>query len=56
LLLPNGPAQDIAARAVEDSVEREGFVLSHWNPHRARPRLRIIGTPSNMPSTLQQVA
>jgi len=41
-----GPAQDIAARAVEDFGEREGFVLSDWNPYRPRPRLRIIGEAS----------
>jgi hypothetical protein len=38
-----GPAQDIAARTVEDFGEREGFILADWDPHRPRPRLRIIG-------------
>lgn len=38
-----GPAQEIAARAIEDFGEREGVVLSDWNPDRPRPRLRIVG-------------
>ena len=38
-----GPAQELAARTVEDFGEREGFVLSDWNPYRPRPRLRIVG-------------
>jgi len=37
------PAQDIAARAIEDFGEREGFVLAEWDSHRPRPRLRIVG-------------
>jgi len=38
-----GPAHELAARAVEDFGEREGFVLADWNPYRPRPRLRIVG-------------
>jgi hypothetical protein len=38
-----GPGQDIAARAFEDFGEREGFLLSDWDPYRPRPRLRIVG-------------
>ena len=41
-----GPGQEIAARAVEDFGEREGFLLSDWDPHRPRPQLRIVGEAS----------
>jgi len=37
------PAREIAQSAVESFIEREGMALADWDPHRGRPRLRIVG-------------
>lgn len=42
----DGPAQAIAQTAIEDFSEREGMMLADWDPHRPRPRLRIVGEAS----------
>jgi hypothetical protein len=38
-----GEGREVAQRAIEDFGEREAMILADWDPHRSRPRLRIVG-------------
>ena len=39
-----GPAPELATRALEECGEREAIILADWNPARRPPKLRIVGT------------